>query len=304
MISYDIYLFHYYSFSLLINRCNFLNIEVKKYFVYGNDYYLKIPRRDRKKVQDNFKDYKIVSKLGVINFFELLISKPITLVSLVVSILLFFNLSSRVYDIEISGDYPYIESDIRNFLKKEKVYEFNYNISLEEMKDLEDKLQEEFNEEIEFIEITRKGSKVFVNYKKRRKVNINEENKGCIYATKDGVIKGFNLLSGVKNVNVNDFVRKGDLLVSDYIVNNKDENVNIVTRGSVYAETYYFIDITLSNDDNELNKYFDMLDRARYEISKNLNSDEEYIEKESIITYDLESGYMRVYYVLYEDITI
>ena len=35
------------------------------------------------------------------------------------------------------------------------------------------------------------------------------------------------------------------------------------------------------------------------EVGKNLNSEEEYIEKEDILLCDLDSGYMKVYYVLY-----
>ena len=305
MISYDIYLFHYYSFSALINRCNILNIPVKKYYVYNNDFYLKIPRKYRKKVSENFNDFKIVSKIGVINFFELLINKPITLISLFLSIFLFINLASRVYKIELNGDYPYIESYVKEELKNEGINIYGYNIKEENINVIENKLKEKFNDELESLEIYKRGAKIVVNYKKRRKINDLIYNKGSLYATKDGVIKSFDISKGNKQVKINDFVKKGDLLVSDMITNNNEENINIGTRGSVFALTYYFVEVSLSNPLNEeMGNYVSLLDMARKEVYRNINSDAEYIEKESILIQDLKSGYMKVYYVLYEDITI
>ena len=305
MISYDIYLFHYYCFSSLIDRCNSLEIPVKKYYVYNNDFYLKIPRKYRNKVKDNFKDYKIVSRLGIINFFELLISKPMTFFSFVLSVFLFINLSSRVYDIELKGDYPYIESYIIEELKKEGIMIYSYNVNDDQIDLVENNLKERFNNELESLELYKKGAKLIVNYKKRRKINDLVENKGSLFATKDGVIRGFEISKGNKQVKVNDFVKKGDLLVSDVIMNNKEENINIGTRGSVFASTYYFIEVHIDSvNDDVLENYVYLLDLARSKVSENINSDKEYIEKESILVSDLECGYMKVYYVLYEDITI
>ena len=92
-------------------------------------------------------------------------------------------------------------------------------------------------------------------YKKRRKVNLEEQKGNNIYASKDGVIKKFDISSGVKNVKVNQFVKKGDLLVSDTIVNNKEENIDIGTKGSVYASTYYFLDVSVNRNIEEMERY-------------------------------------------------
>lgn len=304
MISYDIYLFHYYSFTSLINRCNKLNIEVKKYYVYGNDFYLKINRKYRKIVKDNFKDYKIVSKMGFINIIESLITKPITLISLTLAITLFLNLSNRIYDIEFKGDYPLIENRILEVLNNENIYKYGYNISLENIEKIETKIKDEFNDELESFKIYKVGAKLSVEYKKRRKESIKEESKNNIYASKDGVIKSFSILKGNKVVKANQFVKKGDLLIEGSIENHDDKIVYIGAKGSVYASTYYFIEISTNEVLNEVMMHARLLDLARSEVSKNINSDKEYIEKEVILNSDLKSGYMRVYYVLYEDITI
>ena len=304
MISYDIYLFHYYSFVGLLNRLSDLGVEVKKYYIYnGNEFYLKINRKHRKTIKENFKDCLIVDKIGFINRIEQLISKPITLVSLLLSIFLFINLSTRVYGININGDYPAIEEELLNFLKENNISFFQNNVSGAKVKEIGGLLKEKFNDELEFIEIIKEGSTISLNYKKRRKSLKIEEKKGSLYASKDGVIKGFSILSGVKNVKVYDFVKKGDLLISDILVTTNNENIVIGTIGKVFASTFYYVEVSCKGEDDASTQMC-LLDKARKEVSKNLNSNDEYIESETILKNDLNNGYLKAYYVLYEDITI
>ena len=303
MISYDIYLFHYYSFVGLLNRLVDYGIEIKKYYVYGNDFYFKIHRKYRRIIKEKFNDFRIVDKIGVINTLEKLVLKPITLVSFITSIVLFINLSNRVYGINIKGDFPNIEIDLKQFLSDNGISAFSYGIDEKKLKEISLKLKEEFNEELEFIEIVKEGATISLNYKKRRKAMVIEGKKGSLYASKDGVIKRFSLVSGVKNVKVFDFVKKGDLLVSDILVTSNNENILIGTMGKVFATTFYYVEVNCKRED-EAATLACLLDSARYEVGKNLNSDDEYIESENILVNDINRGYLKVYYVLYEDITI
>lgn len=303
MISYDIYLFHYYSLIGLLNRLSDMGVEIKKYYVYGNDFYLKISRKYRKIIKDNLKDYVIVDKIGFVNRVESLLLKPITLISLIISISVFINLSMRVYQIDINGDYPLIEEKLRSFLSDNGISFFSSGVNEDKLKEVSFMLKEEFNNELEFVELIKEGSVISLNYKKRRKAMVIEGKKGSLYASKDGVVRGFSLLSGVKNVKLYDFVKKGDLLVSDILVTSDNQNILVGTIGKVFASTFYYIEVTCNKSD-EVSTQTCLLDRARYEVSKNLNSEDEYIESETILKNDLKNGYLKAYYVLYEDITI
>lgn len=305
MINYDIYLFHYYSLASLLNRLSNLGVEVKKYYVYKeNKFYLKINRKYRKFIKENMNGYTIEDKLGFINFFEKLILKPTTMISLILSICLFLNLSNRIYKIEIRGDYPLIEEELKVFLNENGLNLFYSKKNIINLRELELKVKEKFNDELEFVELIKEGSIVSVNYKKRRKELVIEGKKGSLYASKDGVIKGFYLQSGVKNVKLYDFVKKGDLLVSDILITSNNESVVIGTIGKVFASTFYYVETRCDPSLDDVSKYSCMLDKARNEISKNINSNDEYIESENILIDDIKNGYMKIYYVLYEDITI
>jgi hypothetical protein len=305
MISYDIYLFHYYSFLGLLNKLDDLHVGVKKYYVYNQkDMYLKISRKYRKIIRENFNDYVIVDRLGFVNKMENLIRKPITLISLLIAISMFFNLANRIYLIDISGDYPAIEEQLLLYLKDKGISKFSYNISDKKLKEIELGLKENFNDSLEFIEITKTGGVISLNYKKRRKELVIEDKKGSLYASKDGVIRGFSLSSGVKKVKIYDFVKKGDLLVSDIIITSDNESIVVGVNGKVFASTFYYIEVSCTLSLDIASKQAYLLDKARNEVSKNLNSEDEYIESENVLVNDLDKGYMKIYYVLYEDITI
>lgn len=305
MISYDIYSFHYYSLLGLLNRLDDLKVEVKKYYIYEDKrYYLKINRKYRKVIKNNFNDYKIVDKIGFINAIEKLVLNPSLLVSLVVAICLFLNLSTRVYKIEINGDFPVIESSINQYLKDNNISKFSKNIDGNKIDEIELGLKEKFNDELEFIEVIKEGAIININYKKRRKELVIEGKKGSLYASKDGVIRAFYLLSGVKKVKVYDFVKKGDLLVSDILISSDSKDIYVGTIGKVFASTFYYIEVSCELDLDSASKQAYLLDKARKEVSKNLNSEDEYIESENVLVNDINKGYMKIYYVLYEDITI
>ena len=303
MSSYDIYLFHYYSLEGLFNRLSDLNVSIKKYYVYNKDFYLKIHRKYRKLIRENFNDCIIVDKVGFVNEVEKLFLKPTILISLLISISLFINLSTRIYDINIEGDYPGIEDRLISYLNTNGISKFNKGITTRKLKDITYMAKEEFNNELEFLEIVKEGATVTINYKRRRKALKIEGKKGSLYASKDGVIRGFALQSGVKIVKLYNFVKKGDLLVSDILITSDNKDIIVGTIGSVYASTFYYVEVSCSSLDPASTQAC-LLDKARYEVSKNINSKDEYIESESILINDLTNGYLKAYYVLYEDITI
>ena len=162
-------------------------------------------------------------------------------------------------------------------------------------------------QDIEFLEIRRSGSIINVRYQKRRKAIELPNKRDSLYATKDGVIRYFDVRSGVKVVNEYDYVRKGDLLVKDVVETSGGALIDVGTLGSVYANTFYIIDVEVFRDegDDEALVFSKMLDKAKVKISENLSKGEK-IEVERVLNYQIreKEGEMKVYYMLLEDITV
>lgn len=302
----DIWHIVFYDELALINKLNNLKISFynfKKIDKYK--FYIEVNRKNRRKIKNNFIDSKIVSKRGILSYFELLVSKT-TIFCLVIAGMFMYNVSKRIWRINIVGDYDEYTYNIKECLREYNLRVSNFYPSNDELKEIENKIALYLTKEIEFLEIKRSGAVLNVRYQKRRVASELPIKGGSLYATKDGMIRYFNVQSGVKKVKEYDYVKKGDLLVSDVVETSSNELINVGTLGSVYANTFYVIEVNVSDENlDEASMFSTMLDKAKKKISTYLSKDEK-IEIERVLEYKIENnkGYMKVYYMLLEDITI
>ena len=302
----DIWQIVFYDKESLLNKLNFYNIkiynfkEIKKY-----TYSFETQRKNRKLIKDNFKESKIIRKKGFINCFESGLKKT-TFLCILISLFSLYDVSKRIWKIEIDGDYQVIEERIKEELYKNNLIISNYYPSSNKLKEIENIISLNLSKEIEFLEVRRRGGLISVRYQKRREKITLPQKKKKLYATKDGLIKYFEIQSGVKQVKENDYVRKGDLLVSDVVETSGGDFINVGTLGSVYANTFYMIEVSLNHDEEDTAIVFSkMLDKAKLKISEYISKGER-IEIERVLNYSIDDkeGKMKVYYMLLEDITI
>lgn len=296
----------FYDDVSLINKLHFFNIDVygfKKIDDYK--YYFEAGRKNRRLIKKNFKDCKLVRVKGFLNYFEVMITK-MTFVCILIAGFSLFNVSKRIWRIEINGDYKEVEQLLEEELNKYDLKISKYYPNESKLKEIEGNIALYLSKEIEFLELRRKGAVIALRYQKRRSVAPLPEKKTNLYATKDGMIKYFNIQSGVKQVKEYDYVRKGDLLVSDVVETSSGDLINVGTLGSVFANTFYVINVEIEGGcTDEAAIFSNMLDKAKRKISENISKYEK-IEIERILDYSINEGKgkMKVYYMLLEDITI
>lgn len=302
----DVWHVVFYDNVALLNKLSFFNIEVYEFKQISDyKYCFETYRKNRKYIIRNFKDCKIVRKRGLINSLEIIASK-VTFICVLIASLSLYNVSRRIWQIEIRGDYEDIESVIEEELVKHNLIVSNYYPSNVKLKEVEGEISLFLSKEVEFFELRRRGSIINVRYQKRRIAASLPEKKGNLYATKDGMIRYFNVQSGVKQVKEYQYVRKGDLLVSDIVETSGGDLINVGTLGSVLANTFYVIDVDIKHDnDDQASVFSKMLDKAKTKIGSYLSKNEK-IEIERILNYSIteNNGKMKVYYMLLEDITI
>jgi len=302
----DVWNIVFYDEVSLINKLKFFNIEIynfKKIDKYK--YYFETGRLNRKIIKKNFKDCKLVSRKGFFNYLEAMVCKT-TFICVVIASLVMYNASRRIWDVNIVGDYKEIESVLKEELVKNNILISKYYPSNAKLKEIEGNISLYLTKEIEFLELRRHGSVINLRYQKRRVASELPSKGISLYATKDGMIRYFDVQSGVKQVKEYDYVRKGDLLVKDVVETSGGELINVGTLGSVFANTFYIIEVDLEyNDEDEASVFSLMLDKAKVKIGSYLSKDEK-IEVERVLNYKIEKnrGYMKVYYMLLEDITV
>ena len=302
----DVWNIVFYDEISLINKLKFYGVEIYNFKKIDNyKFYFETGRKNRRIINKNFKECKLVSRRGFVNYLEALVGK-MTIICVIVGGLFMYNASRRIWEINIIGDYYDIEGVLREELIKNNIKFSAYYPSNDKLKEIENNLSLYLTKEIEFLELRRRGSVINLRYQKRRTASELPSKGVDLYATKAGMIRYFNVQSGLKQVKEYDYVRKGDLLVKDVVETSGGELINVGTLGSVFANTFYIIEVELNYDsEDEASVFSRMLDKAKVKIGSYLSKDEK-IEVERVLNYKIENnkGYMKVYYMLLEDITI
>lgn len=191
--------------------------------------------------------YKVnlIKYYGLYKIKHLIVSNFSFFISFIVSLIILFFLSNTCFNIEIVHN----DSKLRNLIKEELndngIRKMSIIPSFNKRKQIIEKIIKENKNDIEWLEIERKGSKLIVKVTER-KLNNNQDNlpNRHIVAKKSGIIKKIEATNGVIMKKVNDYVNKGDIVISGDII--KDETVKgqVPAKGAVYAEVWYKVNVS------------------------------------------------------------
>lgn len=258
------------------------------------------------KLKELFKSIKIENRIGIINIFIKNILRISTVISIILSILLFSFMNTLIMDINIKGDSSSLISIIDDKLKENNIKKHSKRKTNDELLKIEKEISIELYDLIEWIEIKNQGLKVNVNFLKRRESFKIKNSKKAIYSTKEGIIKSFNIEKGVKKVNINDYVVSGQLLIDGYINDSKNNLIFIGAIGSVYAYTWININVSMPVDNyDEATLYLILNERVNAQVDKKLTGDDEYIDTSHLLKFEIKNNmaYLNMHYTLVEDIT-
>ena len=206
----------------------------------------------------NYDDYKLLMKYKDIyhlslykitgyNNYKLIISQNIVfIISIIIGIIFLYLLSNIIFDVKIMTENKELVKIINNELEEDNIKKYRFIKSFSEKERIKEKILNDYKDKIEWIEIDRIGTKYYIRLLERiiHKEN-NEVNYQHVVARKNAVIKEIKASSGEVVKKINDYVNKGDVIISGLIMK-KDEVKNIVeAKGSVYGETWYNVKVIL-----------------------------------------------------------
>jgi len=202
--------------------------------------YLKI-----KKIKTIYK-IEIVSFYGVAKCNNFINKYKIFLIILFIGFILFLGLTNIIFDIEVVHNNKELKEIILSSLKEEGISKHKFCVSFKKKEKIKKKVLDKYKDKIEWLEIKRSGTKYIILVEERRKNNSKEDNTPCnIVAKKNGIITKISANSGEIIVKKDQYVKKGDILISGSI--HKNDNVVATTKaeGKVYAETWYTVSVEL-----------------------------------------------------------
>lgn len=306
MYSYDRFQITSHSSTYILKKLSENKIKIKDFKIL--DEYLfefKSSIFYRNKIKKVFTNIKLLSSSGILSLILKSLTYKIILFCIILSCLYYFYLSSFIWKVNISGSNEQINELIEYQLIDNGIKIGKKRPSNKDLYKLENGIYENVKNEIEWLEIRKKGCVINVSYLKRRKEMEDITSRGKLYASKDGVIKQINIESGVVKVKENQYVKKGDLLVDDIIEVSSGGLKPVKTIGNIIATTWYVIDVELKNIEDEVDK----LDKAILIANEKLHSEVTNIikvESQNILKYESESSMirLRIHYAILEDISI
>ena len=258
-------------------------------------------------------DVRIIRYYGISFLSNFILMNRYFIISLFFSFFLLYNLCNTIYEININCNDDVVLDKLEDFL-------LNNNFSLrkrvksyDEIVLLKKSILENIDE-IEWIEFNRIGCSYTIDVSLKSIAYIdNNDIESNIIASRDGVIKHIVVHSGEKIREENEYVKKGDIIISGNIYKGEELINKVESSGEVYAEVWYLVKVNVPLVYNEsfLKKsfnhyYIDIFGKkfsliGQYNVDNSIRNsnvvfDKVYfpfkIYKESVLVYENNNKYL------------
>ncbi|KGX88915.1 sporulation protein YqfD [Pontibacillus litoralis] len=235
--------------EFFINRCvqeGILIWNIQKVDEFSCKANIQLQDVHRLKHLRNDGSYKITfqSRIGIPFIIHSIWKRKPLWIGFLLGILLLFTLSNMVWKVEIDGVTPEVEYKI-----EEKLHDYGVKVGAWKFRiDTPSNMQRQLLNDVPellWVGITEKGT--VYQLQGVEKTTVEQEKEGRpqhLIAKKKGIIVDMYVESGEPQVEVNDMVQPGDVLVSGLI--GKEDNQQLVqAKGKVIAETWYESEVTV-----------------------------------------------------------
>lgn len=223
-------------------------IDIYDLKYYENKIIIKISYLDYLKLSEIKTSNKIrIIKIYGVNRVKLLIEKyNIVFIFFLLSLFLVFILSKMTFFININAN-SVLDKKIRKELYDNKITLYSFDKSFDEYKKIAEKIKYNNSYYIEWIEIVNRGVNIDVNIIMRKHDDIKDEvGSTNIVAKKNGIIRNIVANRGQVILNNDDYVKKGDIIVSGLIYRNDNIVDMVKSSADVYAEVWYKVKLKTS----------------------------------------------------------
>lgn len=235
-----------YSPKKIITKLRSINVSVYAFEEKDNIICVKILSKDYEKVQKYLKtlEFKKVRYDGLEYLKRTFKRFSIFFMAILVSMTLVFAVSNIIVDIDVIHEDAELVEIILEELEKNSVKKFCFRKSFDQLEKIKENIKNKHLDRIDWLEINKVGMRYVVRVEERIITEKEIPKEYCnLYATKDALVTKIKTFNGEAVVNINDYVKKGDLLVSGDVKLNEEVVSQVCASGNVYAEVWYEISI-------------------------------------------------------------
>ena len=237
-----------YPYEKIIQKFQMINIDIFDVNIKNNDVYIKIFQKDFSKIKKYlpFVEVEKIKYTGLANLKANFKRYKITIITFLFAVLFVFLCSNVIVDINIIHEDNDLVELIDYELNEYGIKKFSFKKSYYYLEKVKEKIKNKYLDKIDWLEIQNVGMKYIVRVEERIVTPKENDREYCnIYASKDGLIKKIKVYTGETVKNINDYVKKGDLIIrGDILLNEEVVNYECAT-GNVYAEVWYKINLQI-----------------------------------------------------------
>jgi len=227
---------------------------------------------------------KVLNKYGISKIIDIFRNNKYFFIFIILGIILNIFLSNIIFEVEVIHPNKSIIKLVEKDLKQLGISKYKFKVSYKRKEEIKEKILSLEKDKIEWIEIENIGTKYIVNVERRK---INKDNNNCPYRSiiskKEAIIMDINSSSGEIIKKKNDYVSKGEVIVSGIIHNKEDAVSKRCAKGIIYGEVWYkvLVDIPKIYKNEELTNNInygisiDLFDK-NIDLHKKMNSFKEY----------------------------
>lgn len=210
-------------------------------------YYLYLDTNNYNKIKKFKKlyNFEIIGYKGFLKYKLLFKKKFLFFLIFFLNIIFLIFLSNIVFSISIKTNDKELSNLIIKELEKNNLKKYRFVKSYLEKEKIRTNILENNKDKIEWLEITRIGSKYVVNVEKRIIKNIIDDDKPRdVVASKNAILLSIKAVDGSIVKKLNDYIKKGEVVVTGKIMH-KDSVVDLVRANAlIYGETWYTVHVT------------------------------------------------------------
>ena len=272
----------YYNLLLKINNLSINVYDTKKC---DNCIIIKIDDKDYKKLKKCLITYKcsIYNVTGKEKIKLILKKYKIFSVSVFFSIIILLIANNTIFKVDIKTNNENIKKLLYSELEKYELTSMRLKKSHNKVEKIVSKILNDNKDKIKWLEIKYDGLLMIVNVTEVINEEIVEQNNYCnIIASKDAKIISTNVYRGVQVKEINDYVNKGDVILSGSVIHNEEVKNLICASGEIYGEVWYKVKVEIPFSE-KIKKY---TGKNRYNLSVKINDDNYKIFKERLDVFD------------------
>lgn len=223
---------------MIKNQIEIIEIKYKNY----KEAYVKIFAKDYQRLEEikTIYNISIVDSYGLIKIKKRVKYNMFLISSIVIGFVALILLTNMIFSIDIIHNNKDVRKLLLNELSSYNIKPGTFRKSYKTLDKIKKKILSDYKDKIEWLEIERVGTKYIVRLELRElKLEPKVGEKRNVVAKKSAIIKKVEAKSGEIVKNVNEYVQKGDVVITGEIKLNDEVKSTISAEGKVYGEVWY-----------------------------------------------------------------